>query len=87
MISLLIFYNKNIICSIDLNFVINKLAELSYLDKSQKSYSLKGTFEIIFKKYDLIITLKKYDKYLGREESIHELTEIIMDDRVIKHLF
>lgn len=87
MISLLIFDDKKIVASIDLTFERKNMDELPYLDNGKKSYITNGMFKIMFKKNGCSILLKEFNEYLGREESIHEMVEIISDDKVIEQLF
>lgn len=74
MIGLLIFKNNNVIGS--LNFVFIK-------DNNQKGLNnIIGKFEIIFITKGNIESIRSYNNYPGSQESIHILTEVLVEENV-----
>ena len=73
--------NNNIIASLDYVFIPNSKIDVNTLN------NVKGTFAIVLnmknKGISEYTTIKKFEKYSGREESVYLLTNILVEEDVI----
>jgi hypothetical protein len=79
MISILIFSDKNIIASLEYIFKIDEPFKNIY-------ENIKGSFQIILNINNEQYVIKKFENYIGREESIYLLTEVILEEDVIEKI-
>jgi len=76
MIGFVISKSEKIFSTLDLYFVPDIQLEIDGLRSETR---IKGHFEVIFETKNSIIKVKEYAEYIGREESIYVLTDLLTD--------